>query len=62
MEIIIHRVNSIEKLKTVPYNFGCEIDVRSNGKEIILNHDALQDGCKLRDFLGLEKRTVIIQQ
>ena len=52
MEIIIHRVNTIEKLKMVPHDFGCEIDVRSNGKEIILNHDAMQDGCSFENFLN----------
>ena len=60
MEIIIHRVNNLDKLKMVPINFGCEIDVRSNGKEIILNHDALQDGCKLKDFLGSYKHGTLV--
>ena len=39
MEIIIHKVNSLNKLKTIPLRFGVEIDVRSYGSNIILNHE-----------------------
>ena len=39
MEIIIHRVNKIKFLKSIPKNFGVEIDVRSFNSELILNHE-----------------------
>ena len=39
MEFIIHRVNKIKDLKLLPTKFGAEIDIRSNGSKIILNHD-----------------------
>jgi hypothetical protein len=38
---IIHRVNSINKLKSIPPEFGIEIDVRGFGDKILLNHDPL---------------------
>ena len=43
MEIIIHRVNSIEKLKLIPMEYGTEIDIRAYGSELILslNHSNL---------------------
>lgn len=51
MEIIIHRVNKIKELKLLPSEMGCEIDIRTNGSEIILNHDPFQNGEKLSDYL-----------
>ena len=35
MEIIIHRVNSIKKVRQIPTKFGVEIDVRTLGSKII---------------------------
>lgn len=51
MEIIIHRINTIESLKNIPHNYGVEIDVRSYGNDLILNHDAYQNGDSLDSFL-----------
>lgn len=50
-QIIIHRVNSIELLKSIDYKYGCEIDIRTNGSSLILNHDPLTTGESLIDFL-----------
>ena len=38
MEFIIHRINKIKDLKLIPNEFGTEIDIRSNGSSLILNH------------------------
>ena len=51
MEFIIHRVNMLKKLKQIPKEFGCEIDIRTNGSQIILNHDPFKKGDKLSDYL-----------
>lgn len=51
MQIIIHRVNSINKLKEIPKEFGVEIDVRGFGSRLILNHEPLTDGDNLEDYL-----------
>tara|TARA_B100000900_G_C20594078_1_gene722674 strand:+ start:560 stop:1144 length:585 start_codon:yes stop_codon:yes gene_type:complete len=51
MEIIIHRVNSIKKLKKIPNNFGVEIDLRTYKSKIILNHEPFKDGDTLENFL-----------
>lgn len=50
-DIIIHRVNSIELLKLIDHKFGCEIDIRTNGSSLILNHDPFKSGDTLIDFL-----------
>lgn len=44
MQIIIHRVNTINSLKTVPPQYGVEIDVRGEGGKLWLNHEPLLPG------------------
>ena len=51
MEIIIHRINKIKELKKIPTNFGAEIDIRTNGSNLILAHDPFLKGDKLKDYL-----------
>jgi hypothetical protein len=51
MEIVIHRVNTLEQLSKVSTEFGCEIDIRSSGGELILNHDPHVGGERLADYL-----------
>lgn len=51
MEIIAHRINKINKLKSLPKKYGSEIDLRSFGSKIILNHDPYQGGDKLENYL-----------
>lgn len=51
MELIIHRVNTIQKLKKTSHEFGAEIDIRSHGKDLILHHDAGQTGEFFEKFL-----------
>jgi len=41
---ISHRINTIELLKKTPTNLGVEIDIRSNGKDLILHHDPFSGG------------------
>ena len=60
MEIIIHRVNSIKKLKKIPNNFGVEIDLRVYKSKIILNHEPFKSGDTLDNFLKHYKHGTII--
>ena len=39
MEFIIHRINKIKDLKSLPKKFGVEIDIRTMGSKLILNHE-----------------------
>ena len=52
MEIIAHRINKIAKLKSIPKRFGAEVDLRSYGSKIVLNHDPFKTGDKLEDYLS----------
>ena len=48
MEIISHRINTIESLKDTPFEFGVEIDIRTYGNKLILAHEPFYEGT---DFL-----------
>ncbi len=52
MEIIIHRVNTIKKLKSISNNFGTEIDIRSSSSKLILSHDPFVKGDSLENYLS----------
>lgn len=60
MEFIIHRVNLIEELKTVPAELGCEIDIRTDGSNLILSHDPFSSGDKLTDYLDEYKNGTLV--
>ncbi len=51
MEIIVHRINTCEGLAATPTTFGTEIDIRACGSRLILNHEPMQDGENLEDYL-----------
>ena len=60
MEFIIHRVNSIKKLKEIPRNYGIEIDLRTKGSKIILNHNPFKNGVEFTKFLSKYKHGTLI--
>ena len=39
MEIIVHRINYIKDLINLPTDYGVEVDLRSQGSKLILNHE-----------------------
>jgi len=51
MEIILHRINSISVLNKIPVKYGCEIDIRSQGSKLILNHEPYDTGELLINYL-----------
>ena len=50
--IIVHRVNTIKFLKSVDTDLGCEIDIRTDGSQLILNHDPFKKGDNFIDYLN----------
>jgi len=52
MELIAHRLNKIKELKKLPKKYGVEIDLRSSGSKIILNHDSYKNGDTLENYLS----------
>ena len=51
MEIIVHRINEIDRLKNIPKKFGVEIDIRAKGNDLILNHEPGEDGDSFYEFV-----------
>ena len=60
MEIIIHRINKIKDLKKIPKNFGIEVDIRTDGSNLILNHDPFTKGDLLENYLESYKHKTLV--
>ena len=60
MIIIKHRVNSIKELLNTSKDFGVEIDLRSNNKNIYLHHDPFKKGELLTKWIKYFKHKLIV--
>jgi hypothetical protein len=60
LEIIIHRVNTINELRDVPQEYGTEIDIRSFGSNLILNHEPFQSGEDFKNYIGEYKHGTLV--
>jgi len=57
---IIHRVNQIDQLKKIPYNYGLEIDIRSENNNLVLAHDLHEPMKYFKDFLKFFKHELLV--
>ena len=57
---IIHKVNDIGTLNKLPNDVGIEIDIRSNGNELILSHDIEEVNDKFEEFLNTYDKKLIV--
>ena len=60
MLYIAHRINEIKQLKQTPPEMGVEIDIRSNGQDLILQHDPFAAGTQFHDWLKCYQHQLII--
>jgi hypothetical protein len=60
MEIVIHRINKIQELKNIPPKYGCEIDIRTNGDKLILNHEPFIGGDSFSDYLDEYRHGLLV--
>ncbi len=60
MEIIIHRANTIKKLKKISTNYGAEIDLRSSSNDIILSHEPFKKGEIFNNWLKFYSHKTLI--
>ena len=51
MHTILHRVNTIALLEKTSSNLGIEVDIRSNGENLILHHDPFEQGDLFEDWI-----------
>ena len=52
MQIVAHRINTVERLRRLPTHWGVELDLRADGSELILNHDPFTGGERFVDYLA----------
>ena len=57
---IIHRVNHIDQLKKIPYNYGLEIDIRSENNNLVLAHDLHESKNDFKEFLKFFKHELLV--
>ena len=50
MKIISHRRNTLAELRDTPSNFGIEVDIRSNGQDLVIHHDPFVVGEPFTDW------------
>ena len=60
MFLISHRINRIVDIVNTNPEHGIEIDIRDNGKKLIVVHDPLQKGIELTKFLKYFKHAFLI--
>lgn len=60
MLYISHRINDIDQLKQTPSDMGVEIDIRSNGQDLILQHDPFTPGTQFHEWLKCYQHQLII--
>jgi hypothetical protein len=60
MEVIIHRINELKKLKEIKEIYGVEIDIRSYKSKLILNHEPHLKGDTLENFLENYKHGTLV--
>lgn len=62
MEIVVHRINTLEGLKTIPTHFGAEIDLRARCSELYLHHDAFRekDADAFVDYLDAYRHGMLV--
>ncbi len=60
MIIVRHRINTREALETVPPAHGVEIDLRSTGGQLCLEHDPFVAGEPFAEWLGSYRHRLLI--
>ncbi len=60
MDIVIHRINTIQQLKTIPTHYGAEVDLRADGSRIIMNHNPFEGGEIFTDYLDNYRHGLLV--
>ena len=60
MNFILHRVNTIEKLRDCDPSYGVEVDIRSQGDALVIHHDPFANGVSFEDWLAYYRHRTLI--
>jgi hypothetical protein len=58
--LICHRINTRLELENTPHKYGVEVDIRSNGSDLIIHHDPFKVGEKFEDWIKSYKNGTLI--
>lgn len=53
-------MNTLQELRNTPFEYGCEIDIRTEAGELILHHDSFASGELLSDWLKAYRHSGLI--
>ena len=60
MQIVAHRINTVERLRRLPTHWGVELDLRADSSELILNHDPFKGGERFVDYLAEYRHGLLV--
>ena len=60
MIYVLHRINKIKLLKSIPIKYGVEVDLRSSFSNLIIQHEPFNRGEKFNDWLEHFKHKLLI--
>jgi hypothetical protein len=60
MKIISHRRNTLAELRATPSTYGIEVDIRSQGKELVIHHDPFVAGELFEEWFREYKHGTLI--
>jgi len=60
MIIVSHRINTKKQLKNLDTEYGAEVDLRSSGKDIIINHEPFIKSIKFSEWLNFYNHKLLI--
>ncbi|MBT8544354.1 hypothetical protein G6730_05130 [Polynucleobacter paneuropaeus] len=60
MRIISHRRNTIDELKATPFEYGVEVDIRSDNGKLTIHHDPFALGESFEDWLNCYQHGTLI--
>ena len=61
MKLISHRRNTLAELQATPSKYGVEVDIRSQGKDLVIHHDPFVVGEPFEDwFRAYQHGTLIL--
>ena len=60
MNFILHRVNTIERLRDCDQSYGVEVDIRSQGDALVIHHDPFVAGVSFEEWLAYYRHGTLI--
>lgn len=60
MNFIFHRRNTIRELNETPFEYGVEVDIRSDDGQLIIHHDPFANGEKFDEWIHHYKHGTLI--